>query len=111
MTLIGTYPLKDQLEPQLKGGPDPSKPFEELCMLRNRIPNLDDDVFKKIFPGTEHCILCITQKTGTRHFVHLSEAAFRRCSQAADDDHHTVSRLGRSVEVPVLDADIASQSG
>ena len=69
------YPLKDQLEPQLKGGPDPTKSFEELCMLQICIPKLDDDAFKKIFPGTEHCILCITQKTGGRYFVHLNDAA------------------------------------
>ena len=43
------FPLKDQLEPQLKGGPDPTKTFEELCMLRNSLPKLDDDSFKKIF--------------------------------------------------------------
>ena len=65
-------PLKDQLEPQLTGGPDPKKTFEELCFLRSRIPKLDDDGFKKIFPGTEHCILCVAQKTGARHFIHLS---------------------------------------
>ena len=27
-------PLKEQLEPNFTGGPDKSKPFEELCMLR-----------------------------------------------------------------------------
>ena len=32
-----------------------------------------------------------------------------QCPQATDDDRHMVSRLGRSVEVPVPDADVASQ--
>ena len=55
----------------LKGGPDPTKTFEELCMLRSNIPKINDDTFQQIFPSDN--ILCITQKTG-RHFVHLREA-------------------------------------
>ena len=61
------FPLKDQLEPQLTGGPDPKKTFEELGFLRNRIPKMDDDGFKKIFPATETCILCVNHKNGSRH--------------------------------------------
>ena len=68
--------LKDQLEPQLSGGPDPKKKsFEELCVIRNRIPKMDDTGFQKIFPGQEQCILCVVQKNGSRHFIHLREAA------------------------------------
>ena len=32
-----------------------------------------------------------------------------QCPQAADDDRHMVSKLGRCVEVPVPHADIAGQ--
>ena len=32
-----TNPLEEQLEPNLKGGPDPSKSFDDLCMLRKQI--------------------------------------------------------------------------
>ena len=113
------YRLKDQLEPQLTGGPDPKKTFEELCFLRNRIPKMNDEGFDKIFPGTEHCILCAAQKTGARHFIHMLEAA----SWIINGTHwfsvlkqpmmiiiwRLESRLGRSIEVPVLDADIAGQ--
>ena len=61
------------LAPNLKGGPDSTKPFEELCMLRSNIPKITDDTFQQIFPSDN--ILCITQKTGGRHFAHLREAA------------------------------------
>ena len=66
-------PLKQQLETNLKGGPDKLKTFEELCMLRSNIPKVDDDVFQKIYPSDN--ILCIKQKTGARHFIHMREAA------------------------------------
>ena len=65
------FPLKDQLEPQLTGGPDPKKTFEELRFFRNRTPKMDDDGFKKIFPGTEHCILRVNHKNGSRHFISI----------------------------------------
>ena len=32
------YPLEDQLEPNLKGGPSECKSFDDLCMLRKQIP-------------------------------------------------------------------------
>ena len=67
--------LKDQLEPQLSGGPDPKKSFEELCMIRNRIPKMDDQGFQAIIPSKEQCIICVVHKNGSRHFIHLSEAA------------------------------------
>ena len=94
-------PLKDQLAPQVKGGPDPSKPCEELCMLRSNVLKINDDIFQQIFPSDND--LCITQKTGGRHFVHLREAAawiingsnsLVQCLQATDDGYHMVSRLG-----------------
>ena len=42
-------PLKEQLEPNFTGGPDKSKPFEELCMLRRDMPKMNDDTFQQIF--------------------------------------------------------------
>ena len=39
-----TRPLHEQLEPNLKGGPDPSKSFEDLCLFRKQIPQLSDGV-------------------------------------------------------------------
>ena len=66
-------PLKQQLEPNLKGGPDKCKTFEELCMLRNNIPKMNDDTFQQIYPSDN--ILCVKQKTGARHFIHMREAA------------------------------------
>ena len=66
-------PLKEQLEPNLTGGPDKTKTFDELCMLRSNIPKLDDHGFQLIYPSDN--IICITQKTGARHFIHMREAA------------------------------------
>ena len=65
--------LCEQLEPNLSGGPDKTKPLEELCMLRSLIPKLDKNVFQKIFPSDN--IVRVTQKTHGVHYVHLSEAA------------------------------------
>ena len=42
-------------------------------MLRSNIPKMTDDIFQQIFPNDN--ILCITQKTGGRHLIHLGEAA------------------------------------
>ena len=44
-------------------------------MIRNRIPKMDDRGFQAIFPGKEQRIICVVHKNGSRHFVHLSEAA------------------------------------
>ena len=35
-----SYPLEEQLEPNLKGGPRESTSFDDLCMLRKQIPKL-----------------------------------------------------------------------
>ena len=53
-------PLKDQLEPQFRGGPDESKSFEELCMLRSNVPKVNDDTFQQIYPCDN--IIHVTQK-------------------------------------------------
>ena len=42
-------------------------------MLRINIPKINDDTFQQIFPSDN--ILCITQKTGGRHFVHLRDSS------------------------------------
>ena len=55
-------PLKEQLEPNFTGGPDKTKPFEELCMLRSNIPRINDDTFQKIYPSDN--IISVLQKTG-----------------------------------------------
>ena len=41
-------PLHEQLEPNLKGGPRSSTTFEDLCMLRAKIPKLSKQVFNEI---------------------------------------------------------------
>ena len=41
-------PLEEQLEPNLKGGPDPSKSFEDLCLLCKQIPRLDNRHFNRV---------------------------------------------------------------
>ena len=66
-------PLKEQLEPNFKGGPDQSKPFEELCMLRRKIPKTNDDTFQQIYPKDN--IICVIQKTSGRHYIHTREVA------------------------------------
>ena len=66
-------PLKEQLEPNLTGVPDKTKTFEELCTPRSNLPKLDDHGFQQIYPSDN--IICVTQKTGGRHFIHMREAA------------------------------------
>ena len=66
-------PLKEQLAPNFTGGPDKTKPFEELGMLRSNIPKMNDDTFQQIYPNDN--IICVIQKTSGRHFVHMREAA------------------------------------
>ena len=41
-------PLKEQLEPNVTGGPDKLKTFEELRMLRSNIPKINDNTFQQI---------------------------------------------------------------
>ena len=48
-----TRPLAVQLEPNLKGGPDPSKSFEDLCLLRKQIPRLSNSIFNQIYPSDQ----------------------------------------------------------
>ena len=68
------FPLQDQLEPQFYGGPDSKKSKEELRVLRNRIPKLDEKGFKAIFPGEDQSTVCVVQKTHARHYIHLQSA-------------------------------------
>ena len=42
-------------------------------MLRSNIPKINEDTFQQIYPSDN--IMCVTQKTGGRHFVHMREAA------------------------------------
>ena len=55
-------PLRDQLEPQMHGGPNPKRSKDDLRLLHSQIPKLDDKGFKAIFPGEEHSIICVVQK-------------------------------------------------
>ena len=66
-------PLKERLEPNFKGGPDQSKPFEELCMLRRDIPKMNDHTFQQIY--LKDNIICVIQKTSGRHYIHMREVA------------------------------------
>ena len=68
-----TRPLHEQLEPNFKGGPTKSKPFEELCMLRKNIPKMSDHGFQQIYPkdNTIH----VTQKTSGVRYLHMREVA------------------------------------
>ena len=68
-----SVPLKEQLEPNFKGGPSESKPFEELRMLRRQIPKMDNDGFKQIYPHDN--IIRVTQKTSGTHYLHMREVA------------------------------------
>ena len=47
-----TRPLEEQLEPNLKGGPDPSKSFEDLRLLRKQIPRLSNSTSIRSIPVT-----------------------------------------------------------
>ena len=68
-------PLKDQLEPQMSGGPNSKRSKADLRSLRSHIPKLDDQTLQALFPGKEHSIICVVMKNWSRHYVHLSEAA------------------------------------
>ena len=46
-----TCPLHEQLEPNLKGGPRESTSFDDLCMLRAKIPRLSNSFFDEIYPS------------------------------------------------------------
>ena len=68
-----TRPLHEQLEPNLKGGPRSSTTFEDLCMLRAKIPKLSKQVFDEIFPSDN--TITAVQKSHGVHKVYMSEVA------------------------------------
>ena len=67
------YPLEDQLEPNLKGGPSESKSFDDLCMLRKQIPKMDNRTFDQIYPSDN--VIRVVQKTHGVHEVKMREVA------------------------------------
>ena len=67
------YPLEDQLEPNLKGGPSESKSFDDLCMLRKQIPKMDNRTFDQIYPSDN--VIRVVQKTHGVHEVKMRELA------------------------------------
>ena len=68
-----TRSLEEQLEPNLKGGPDPSKSFEDLCLLRKQIPRLSNSHFNQIYPSDN--VVRVVQKSHGVHDVKMSEVA------------------------------------
>ena len=68
-----TRPLEVQLEPNLKGGPDPSKSFEDLCLLREQIPGLSNSTFNQIYPSDN--VIRVVQKSHGVHDVKMREVA------------------------------------
>ena len=67
------YPLEEQLEPNLKGGSDPSKSFEDLRLLRKQIPRLDNYHFNQIYPSDN--VTRVVQKSHGVHDVKMREVA------------------------------------
>ena len=65
--------LEEQLEPNLKGGPDPSKSFDDLCLLRKQIPRLDNWHFNLIYPKDN--VIRVVQKSHGVHEVKMREVA------------------------------------
>ena len=70
-----TRPLEVQLEPNLKGGPDPSNSFEELRLLRKQIPKLSISTFNQIYPSDN--VIRVVQKPHGVHEVKMREVAAR----------------------------------
>ena len=68
-----TRPLHEQLEPNLKGGPRASTSFDDLCMLRSKVPRLSHSIFQEIYPHDN--IIRVVQKTYGEHHVKMSEVA------------------------------------
>ena len=62
-----TRPLYEQLEPNLTGGPRASTTFDDLCMLRAKIPRLSRNMFYEIFPHGN--IIRVVQKSHGEHHV------------------------------------------
>ena len=67
------YPLEDQLEPNLKGGPRESTSIDDLCMLRKQIPKMDNHTFNQIYPSDN--VIRVVQKTHGVHEVKMCEVA------------------------------------
>ena len=69
------FPLHEQLEPQLSGGPDPAKTQTDLRAIRRQIPKMTEQNFKDIFPGDEQSTITVVLQNYSRHYVQLQEAA------------------------------------
>ena len=67
------HPLDEQLEPNLTGGPDPSKSFEDLCLLCRQIPRLESRHFDEIYPSDN--VIRVMQKSHGVHEVKMREVA------------------------------------
>ena len=67
------YPLHEQLEPNLKGGPRSTSTPAELRMLRAKIPELPKHIFDGLFPADN--TITAMQKNHGVHKIHMSEAA------------------------------------
>ena len=67
------YPLEEQLEPNLKGGPNPSKSFDGLRLLRKQIPRLDNWYFNQIYPSDN--VIRVVQRSHGVHEVKMHEVA------------------------------------
>ena len=68
-----TRPLHEQLEPNLKGGRRASTSYDDLCMLRAKIPKLSHSMFQSIFPCDNN--IRVVQKSHGEHHVKMSEVA------------------------------------
>ena len=67
------YPLHEQLEPNLKGGPRSTTSPEELRVLRAKIPELSKHIFDGLFPADN--VITAVQKNHGVHKIHMSEVA------------------------------------
>ena len=107
-------PLWEQLAPVLKGGPDPSKSYKELCEIRAQVPELTNHQLEGIFPADN--VVTAVQSHGV-HKIHMREVA----AWVLNGTHWFSLlqqpmmiivwcprvQLGGCKQVPVLDADIA----
>ena len=66
-------PLWEQLAAVLKGGPDPSKSFDELCRIRSVLPRLANHELEGIFPADN--VITVVQKNHGVHKIHMREVA------------------------------------
>ena len=67
------YPLYEQLEPVLKGGPRSTTSQAELRLLRSQIPKLTKHLFDGLFPADN--VITAVQKNHGVHKIHTSEVA------------------------------------